>query len=315
MADKIYTSIGNTQAVIISGYLGSGKTTLIKELLSSDSLKGKKLAVLENEFGSVGMDGKILERDGIELREVAGGCVCCTQQGRLVQELTVLAEMGMDIVFIEASGVADPNSIAAELFEPALFGKVSRGAGISVIDALNADAYISEDTAALQISFADILYISKGKQSKYLNQQISGLSPDAIIFQEDQEGEIAEQLLSPLKERPQIRDESSSGANHGFDSFHYQRSIPFITDSFRYAINQILKKGDCYRIKGLVKVCDSPSFYFESVRYYGEEKPLDYVGLDMDTQLNESSLVLIGRKIDKNFIRETLDEALLSYNY
>lgn len=312
MDNKIYRSSGSMRALIVAGYLGSGKTTLLKRILDGAEGSGHRIAVLENEFGSVGMDGQILKRQGVELREVAGGCVCCTQQGRLVQELSVLAEMGIETVFIEASGVADPNGIAAELFEPALFGKVSRGPGIAVIDGVNALGYKDEEIAAMQLAFADLVYISKAEAESELKGWIGALNPEARVFSnEEHVGLIRAVLEEELSKKafPKVGD----GTNHGFVTVSFESEVPFDRELFRYAMNHILKQGDCYRVKGVVKGEKAEeSFYFESVGFYGEEKGLDYVGLDKGEIPSESRLVFIGKQLDESAIRKAMTDALVS---
>ena len=100
---------------LLFGFLGSGKTTLARNLLSTDS-RGRKMAVIVNEFGEVGIDGAILEgrKDGeaIDMVELTSGCLCCTLKGSLltaVEELRRKADV--DQVVIEATGVAEPEEM------------------------------------------------------------------------------------------------------------------------------------------------------------------------------------------------------------
>jgi G3E family GTPase len=312
--EKIYQTEGKCQIIIITGYLGSGKTTFINELLSKNKLKGKT-AVLENEFGSVGIDGKIINKKGIELREVSGGCVCCTEQGRLVQELTVLSEMGMDNIIIEATGVADPNSIAAELFEPALFGKVRRGTGICIVDSINYNDYKNDDIAITQLSFADVFYLSKTDNNDSedtldtITESLSIVNSDASISKEINGNFI--ELLNSNHERKTFLKNQKSGANHGFSTFTFTSEASFDIELFRYTINRLLKTDKFYRIKGVVKCNDNQSLFFESVRYYGEEKPLTVLGYDSHYQPESSQLVFIGKDVDKITVIEELYEAIV----
>lgn len=312
--EKIYQTNGKCQIIIITGYLGSGKTTFINELLSKKVLKGKT-AVLENEFGSVGIDGKLINKNGIELREVAGGCVCCTEQGRLVQELTVLSEMGMDNIIIEATGIADPNSIAAELFEPALFGKVRRGIGICIVDAVNYGDYKNDEVAITQLSFADMFYLSKtgSTDSKdnldTIKESLSIFNSATSIFKEIDEN-LIESLNSSDSEKT-FTKKLTSVSNHGFSTFTFTSEASFDIELFRYTINRLLKMDKFYRIKGVVKCTDNQSFFFESVRYYGEEKPLTVLGYDSHYQPESSQIVFIGKDVDKNTTLEELYEAII----
>ena len=90
---------------IISGFLGAGKTTLIKKLLSS-ALKGQKIVLIENEFGDIGIDGGFLKESGIQINEMNSGCICCSLVGDFKKALNqVYEQYAPDRIIIEPSGV------------------------------------------------------------------------------------------------------------------------------------------------------------------------------------------------------------------
>ena len=94
-----------TRIDIISGFLGAGKTTLIKKLLM-DALKGQQVVLIENEFGEIGIDGGFLKDAGIEIREMNSGCICCSLVGDFGKALTeVITKYHPDRIIIEPSGV------------------------------------------------------------------------------------------------------------------------------------------------------------------------------------------------------------------
>ncbi|MBQ6266474.1 MAG: GTP-binding protein [Clostridia bacterium] len=94
-----------TKIDIFSGFLGAGKTTLIKKLIA-DSYKGESLVLIENEFGEIGIDGGFLQDAGIKINEMSSGCICCSLVGDFAQALRqVLAEYAPDRILIEPSGV------------------------------------------------------------------------------------------------------------------------------------------------------------------------------------------------------------------
>ncbi|MBQ6066726.1 MAG: GTP-binding protein [Clostridia bacterium] len=94
-----------TKIDIFSGFLGAGKTTLIKKLIA-DSYKGEKLVLIENEFGEIGIDGGFLQDAGIEITEMNSGCICCSLVGDFREALAkVLAQFSPDRIIIEPSGV------------------------------------------------------------------------------------------------------------------------------------------------------------------------------------------------------------------
>ncbi|WP_444658152.1 CobW family GTP-binding protein [Caproiciproducens sp. R2] len=101
----------STKIDIISGFLGSGKTTLIKKLLN-EKLSSEKVVIIENEFGEIGIDGGILKNTGIQIREINAGCICCTLLGNFDAALKdVLKKYHPDRVIIEPSGVGKLSDI------------------------------------------------------------------------------------------------------------------------------------------------------------------------------------------------------------
>ncbi len=98
---------------IISGFLGAGKTTLIQKLIK-DVFAGKKVVLVENEFGEIGIDGGFLKEAGIVINEINGGCVCCTLQGDFADALKQVEETyHPDHIIIEPSGVGKLSDILA----------------------------------------------------------------------------------------------------------------------------------------------------------------------------------------------------------
>lgn len=105
---------GQTQVVVIYGFLGSGKTTLMLQLARRVAASGDRAAIVVNEAGKVPVDGKILTAAGLPVREIFAGCICCSVVGDFVETLGALVGSGeFSRVFVEPSGMAD----APRLFE------------------------------------------------------------------------------------------------------------------------------------------------------------------------------------------------------
>ena len=101
-----------TKIDIISGFLGAGKTTLIKKLIA-DSFKGQQIVLIENEFGEIGIDGGFLKDAGIEITEMNSGCICCSLVGDFGKALTeVIEKYHPDRILIEPSGVGKLSDVA-----------------------------------------------------------------------------------------------------------------------------------------------------------------------------------------------------------
>lgn len=131
-----------TKIDIISGFLGAGKTTLIRKLLEGP-LKGKKVVLIENEFGEIGIDGGFLKDAGIEITEMNSGCICCTLVGDFAKALhDVLEQFTPDRIIIEPSGVGKLSDIAAAVQPVLKEGEVEMGCLTTVCDASKCRMYI-----------------------------------------------------------------------------------------------------------------------------------------------------------------------------
>ncbi len=131
-----------TKIDIISGFLGAGKTTLIRKLLEGP-LKGQKVVLIENEFGEIGIDGGFLKDAGIEITEMNSGCICCTLVGDFGRALhDVLEQFSPDRIIIEPSGVGKLSDVAAAVQPVLREGEVEMGCLTTVCDASKCRMYI-----------------------------------------------------------------------------------------------------------------------------------------------------------------------------
>lgn len=148
---------------IISGFLGTGKTTLINKLLK-EAYFGEKIAVLENEFGAVGVDGTLIERDDINITEMSGGCICCSLKGTLTAGLVAIGkDYAPNRIIIEPTGLADITDIANPIHEAARECPMEIDRVITVI---NGNNFIQQMNAGLgmireQILHTDLAIISR----------------------------------------------------------------------------------------------------------------------------------------------------------
>lgn len=100
------------QLIIVSGMLGVGKTSVILKIVGPLAEGGRKLVIIENDFGTLGIDSDIVRRNGMEVRELKGGCICCTLKAGLIDDLRLLqANFEPDVVVVEPTGIADPEFI------------------------------------------------------------------------------------------------------------------------------------------------------------------------------------------------------------
>ena len=148
---------------VLTGFLGSGKTTLLNRILSENH--GKRIAVIENEFGAVAVDHELVIGAQEEIFETANGCICCTVRGDLIRVLGQLRKRRdrFDYILIETTGLADPGPVAQTFFvDEDLREDFQLDAIVTLVDALHIDGQLaSSATAADQVGFADVLLLNK----------------------------------------------------------------------------------------------------------------------------------------------------------
>jgi G3E family GTPase len=148
---------------VLTGFLGSGKTTLVNRILSEQH--GKRIAVIENEFGEVGIDHELVIGANEEIFETSNGCICCTVRGDLIRILTQLRKRRdrFDSILIETTGLADPGPVAQTFFiDEELKEHFALDAIVTVVDAHHIEQELKDSPVAQeQIAFADVIVLNK----------------------------------------------------------------------------------------------------------------------------------------------------------
>jgi len=148
---------------VLTGFLGSGKTTLLNRILSEKH--GKRIAVIENEFGEVGVDHQLVIGAEEELFETNNGCICCTVRGDLIRILGQLMKRRdkFDYILIETTGMADPGPVAQTFFlDDELKNQFSLDAIVTMVDAKHFEQHVDElNEPAEQVAFADLVLLNK----------------------------------------------------------------------------------------------------------------------------------------------------------
>lgn len=148
--------------VTAAGFLGSGKTTLLLRLGRSAAAAGVRVAFVVNEIGEIGVDDQLMRQLGMNVWELASGCICCSLAGELGPTLQMLErEFRPDAVFLEPSGAADPRGLSALLSGCGVALESRRT--IAVVDPLRIEALFAvlEPLITAQLAGADVVYISK----------------------------------------------------------------------------------------------------------------------------------------------------------
>ncbi len=156
-------SSGPIPVTVLTGFLGAGKTTLLNRILTEQH--GKKLAVIENEFGEVGVDNQLVISSDEELFEMNNGCICCTVRGDLIRILGRLIKRKdrLDGILIETTGLANPAPVAQTFFtDDEMKQNFRLDAIVTVVDAKHVLQHLDQDDEAIkQLAFADVILLNK----------------------------------------------------------------------------------------------------------------------------------------------------------
>ena len=268
---------------IISGFLGSGKTTLIQSLLNRTDVS--KVAVIENDFGEVSFDAAVLKRQGVRLEELPSGCICCTLVGNFKESLrTVLKDGSAELIVIEPSGVAKLSDIKA-LCESAEFaGNIGPLVTVTVVDGSMAVMYAENfgEFFVDQLREGQVIVVNRTddkedeKELRQLLQRENEKAPILFEIPEDFDFASFAALVSGIKTHGHL---CTCGCGHdGHDHHcHEHEEVPFQTltikvDACRTEAEweETVKRSleaepNILRMKGIVKV---PSGY-ATVQYSG----------------------------------------------
>ena len=147
---------------VLTGFLGSGKTTLLNRILTEDH--GKRIAVIENEYGEIGIDHELVVQSDEEIFEMNNGCICCTVRGDLIRILGRLMQRKhkFDHILIETTGMADPAPVAQTFFmDEEMKAKLRIDAIITVVDARHISQHMDSNECRSQLAFGDVILLNK----------------------------------------------------------------------------------------------------------------------------------------------------------
>lgn len=210
-----------TPILVVGGFLGSGKTTLVRRLLAEAQREGVKLAVISNEFGELGIDAALLGAGQGAMVELSGGCVCCSLSNELIATLEMLRTTAHpDRIVIETSGLALPFESQLHLYRPPVRDWVGDEACVVVVDAER--VHEPDPLFAEQVQSADLLILSKcdlveEADRLVAERRLAELSPGTPVIRSIH-GDVSLALLfpsGPRKEAPKGHHHDHDHASHG----------------------------------------------------------------------------------------------------
>ena len=305
-------SVKKTKVHLISGFLGTGKTTALKSLMAQKN-PDEKWVIIVNEFGEIGIDGAVLSDNGIPVAEIAGGCLCCVAGPQMSNTVAkMLRDVAPDRLMIEASGLAHAASVIDELKTPPLDQSLEIGAVFTVVDPRQ---FVTPDYAqqALykdQIGVCDVLVASKTDLcspevlAEFREKAAKLFPPKALVAEVDNAQMNIEWLDIPVVEKSRYRLKTLPDNTMGFQSqgFTFAAGQDFDGERLTNFFNDLPKMTEgLVRAKGVFQVL-------------GTWVWLNWVdgqwGASQVSWRRDSRFELIAKSFDADLIEKKLIEAL-----
>jgi G3E family GTPase len=314
---------------ILTGFLGSGKTTLLNRILQEDH--GHRIAVIENEFGEIGVDNDIIEKSDEQIVEMNNGCICCTVRGDLIRILADLKErrekgtLAFDRVVIETTGMADPGPVAQTFFtDEEIGGYYLLDSILTLVDAKHAEKQLDEfHEAQEQVGFADKVLMSKTDlvsetEVERLAERIKRMNPRAPIKPVHFGNAPLEEVLdlrgfnlnAILEIDPEFLTSIAHEHHDEVESFVFRSEKPFDGDKLEQFLSGMIQVygPDLLRYKGVLWMKGNPRrVVFQGVHMM--------MGGDLGKpwakgEKKASTMVFIGKKLPRDLFIAGLEQCL-----
>ncbi|OCA91528.1 cobalamin biosynthesis protein [Bacillus sp. FJAT-27225] len=299
--------MNKTEIYILSGFLGSGKTTLLKRLLEDEKKHDRKVAVMMNELGAVSIDSDAVGED-VALKELLGGCICCTMSGQVEGQLQGLLQVEKpDAIYVETTGAAHPVEILDALVSPLFADQIEPKGIITTVDGqrwLDRSKLGPQLQRLLleQVRHADYVIVNKAgvlseKEQADVSISIQALNPHAKCILTD----YSKTPLQDIRKLSSVPGKQERTHIHtkdlGLGTYVHTFSKPVDREAFEQFLRSLPE--NMYRIKGYVKY--KGSAYPELFQYsYGMPS---YMKEYMNMPLN---MVFIGEEVNWESLKETL---------
>lgn len=304
---------------IVTGFLGSGKTTLVNHILAQ--AHGLRIAVMVNEFGEIGIDGELIIGAADDMLELANGCICCSVNNDLADAIyrALQRQPPVDYLIVETSGLADPLPIVLTFLRPEFRPSVRADAIVAVADAASFSLDLFDSKAAAnQLRYADVVLLNKGDlvgpaTAAEVEEKIRTINRAAPIVRTSR-AQIPLPLILSAGLFQSDRYVAEHGHDHladdghlaadGFEAMSFASDRPFAAERFRAFLESL--PVNVFRAKGILAIADSDTrhiFHLVGKRFTLDAAPPGgRVG---------SRLVLIGRDLDRGRLRAQLAACLV----
>jgi G3E family GTPase len=321
----VNTASNTVPVTVLTGYLGAGKTTLLNRILTYEH--GKKVAVIVNEFGEVGIDNQLVIDADEEIFEMNNGCICCTVRGDLIRIIGNLMKRRdkFDHLVIETTGLADPAPVIQTFFvDEDMQGQLNLDAVVTVVDAKHIHDHWEADEAQEQIAFADVILLNKtdlvsAADLEALEARIRAMNAmakvyrtrDAAVEMDTILGVNAFDLNRALEVDPEFLGEDAHEHDETVGSIALVEVGELDGEKLNAWLSELLQtRGpDIFRTKGILNIAgEDQRFVFQGVHMLFDGRA-DRLWKANEPRKNE--LVFIGRNLDEAQLREDFRACLV----
>ncbi len=265
---------------LITGFLGAGKTTFLKNFVNVFS--DKKMALIINEFGKEGVDGILLSELKITMAQINNGSIFCScRLDKFEEELTKITALSPEVIIIEASGLSDPTNIKKILLSNKNYSNINYKGSICLVDLVNFKKVINTAIVCRkQLSVSDLAVLNK---SDLADEATENEVKEAILdqhpnmrFHKTSFGEIGEDLLATIKNLSATAEVDDNEAHNTAD-ITLKKFLRTINENFTaYSMQKYLEMVilETYRIKGFVKLSDGEYYLVDCVQNIASVKKL-----------------------------------------